>query len=319
MDKNKFFYIRCDNLFLSIKITRCNSGKNSYCSINGFKAKNISSSGTTYYGAFARFTSGARGGVGNCDVIYYETPIKSEYGSQVGFWNVKGKTKYRRAVENGGIIISGGTIPETTSSQDDINRGLIHQSGTLKETTTMGWYSSSGSGGSGGQDGSSSNTQTITKTFSLINLRSIPEGSGSATSGFKGKMAQGKYGSYKLHRGKADLPTSALSFIKSASSITSVSITCHRLNTSHGYAGAIPYPRLRFKNTSTGSYSSYYTDSSIKFARGDTKTIPINDSSIRTFLLNGGDELQFYVESGGNPTQQYSHYDNVKIKITIKK
>jgi hypothetical protein len=293
--------------------------KNSYCAINGFKAKNISSSGTTYYGAFARFTNGARGSVGNCDVIYYETPVVSSNASQVGFWNVKGKTTYRRTVEGGGIVVSGGTIPETTSSKDDINRGLIHQSGTLKETTTMGWYSSSGSGGSGGQDGSSSNTQTITKTFSLINLRSIPEGSGSATSGFKGKMAQGKYGSYKLHRGKADLPTSALSFIKSASSITSVSITCHRLNTSHGYAGAIPYPRLRFKNTSTGSYSSYYTDSSIKFARGDTKTIPINDSSIRTFLLNGGDELQFYVESGGNPTQQYSHYDNVKIKITIKK
>lgn len=293
--------------------------KNSYCAINGFKAKNISSSGTTYYGAFARFTNGARGSVGNCDVIYYETPVVSSNASQVGFWNVKGKTTYRRTVEGGGIVVSGGTIPETTSSKDDINRGFIHQSGTLKETTTMGWYSSSGSGGSGGQDGSSSNTQTITKTFSLINLRSIPEGSGSATSGFKGKMAQGKYGSYKLHRGKADLPTSALSFIKSASSITSVSITCHRLNTSHGYAGAIPYPRLRFKNTSTGSYSSYYTDSSIKFARGDTKTIPINDSSIRTFLLNGGDELQFYVESGGNPTQQYSHYDNVKIKITIKK
>lgn len=293
--------------------------KNSYCTINGFKAKNISSSGTTYYGAFARFTNGARGGVGNCDVIYYETPIISSYASQVGFWNVKGKTKVRRTVQNGGIIVSGGTIPSTTDKADSISRGLIHQTGTLTETNTMGWYSSGGSGSSGGQDGSSAGTQTITKTFTLTNLRSIPEGSGAATSGFSGKMAQGKYSSYKLHRGKANLPSSALSFIKSASSITSISLTCHRLNTSHGYAGAVPYPRLRFKNNKSGTYSSYYTNSSVKFARGDTKTIPISDASLRTFLLNGADELQFYVASDGNPTQQYSHYDNVKLKITIKK
>ena len=122
-----------------------------------------------------------------------------------------------------------------------------------------------------------------------------------------------------IHRGKADLPFSALSFIQSASSITSISLTCHRLNTGHGYAGAVPYPRLRFKNNRSGTYSSYYTNSSVKFARGDTKTIPISDSSLRTFLLNGADELQFYVASDGNPTQQYSHYDNVKLKITIRK
>lgn len=292
---------------------------NSYCSVNGFKAKNLSSSGTTYYGAFVRYLNGARGEVSNCDVIYYETPISSDNASQVGFWNVKGKTEYRRTVTNGGIIVSGGVIPATTNSKDNISRGFIHQTGTLTETTTMNWYSSSGSGSSGGQDGLSTTTQTITKTFTLTNLRSIPEGSGKATSGFGGKMAQGKYSSYKLHRGKADIPSSALSFIKSASSIESVSLTCHRLNTSHGYAGAIPYPRMRLKNTSKGTYSSYYANSSVKFARGDTKTIPINNDSFKTFLLGGADELQFYVASDGSPTQQYSHYDNVKLKITIKK
>ena len=296
--------------------------KNSYCTIDGFKAKNLSSSGTSYYGAFARFTNGARGTVSNCDVLYYKSPIISSYGSQVGFWNVKGKTKVRRTVQNGGIIISGGIIPETTDSKDSVSRGLIHQTGTLTETTTMGWYSSGSGGGgdsSGGQDGSSTSTQTVTKTFTLTNLKSVPEGTGKATSGFSGKMAQGKYSTYKLHRGKATIPSSALDFIKSATSIESVSLTCHRLDTSHGVSTAVPYPRMRLRNTSKGTYSGYYTNSSVKFARGDTKTIPINSDSFKTFLLNGADELQFYVTNDGNPIEQYSHYDNIKLKITIKK
>lgn len=293
--------------------------RNSYCTIDGFNAKNLSTSGTTYYGTFARFTNGSRGVVSNCDVIYYESPVISNYSSQVGFWNVKGKTKYRRTVQNGGIVISGGVIPATTDAKDSISRGFIHQTGTLTETTTMGWYSSSGSGSTGGQDGSSTDTQTITKTFTLTNLKSTPEGDGKATSGFSGKMAQGKYSSYKKHRGKATIPSSALDFIKSATSIESVSLICHRLNTAHGVSTAIPYPRMRLKNTSKGTYSSYYTNSSVKFARGDTKTIPIDSDSFKTFLLGGANELQFYVASDGNPTQQYSHYDNIKLKITIKK
>lgn len=297
--------------------------KNAYCLINGFKAKNISSSGTSYYGAFAKFSNGASGSIGNCDLLYYETPITSEYSSQAGIWNVKGKTQYRRRVANGGIVISGGTIPSTIEGKDDVNRGLVHQSGTLVETDTMGWYSNEGgsSGGTttGGEDGSVTETQTITKTFTLTNLRSVPEGSGLATSGFSGKMAQGKWSSYKKHRGKADLPKSALDFVASAKTIKSVSLTCHRLNTSHGSAGAVPYPRMRLKNTKDATYSDYYTDSSIKFARGDTKTIPVNNTSFKTYLLNGADELQFYVTDDQNPTSQYSHYDNVKLKITITK
>ena len=204
-------------------------------------------------------------------------------------------------------------IPSTVEKADSTNRGFIYQTGTLSETDTSGWYNQSSSGGSGG-----STTQIEdTKTFTLINLKSIPEGTGLATSGFSGKIAQGRYSSYKKHRGKATLPQEALDFLASAKTIESISLTCHRLSTSHGVSGAVPYPRMRFGSTSTGSYSEYYTNSSIKFARGDTKTIPISSTSIKNALLNGANELQFYVGDDGNPQNQYSHYDGLKLKITI--
>lgn len=290
---------------------------NSQCNINGFNAKNLSSTGTSYYGTFVNFDNGARGTISNCDILYYQYGVTSNNSSHIGFWNVRGKTQYRRRATLGGIIISGGVIPTSTESGDSINRGLIHQSGTLTETDTLGWYG--GSSGGGNTDGDSSSTQTITKTFTLINLKSTTEGTGLATSGFSGKMAQGKWSNYKKHRGKATLPQSALDFLKSAKTIEKLSLSCHRLNTNHGYSTATPYPRLRFTNTSTGSSSDYYRNSDVKFARGDTKTIPISSTSINTALLNGANQLQFYIDDNNNPTQQYSHYDNVKITITITK
>lgn len=286
---------------------------NSYCQITGFKAKNVSSTETSYYGIFAKYINGARGIVGVCDLLYYESGVLSQNASHVCYFNTRGKTKYRREAIDGGMVVSGGMIPSTVEKADSTNRGFIYQTGTLSETDTSGWYNQSSSGGSGG-----STTQIEdTKTFTLINLKSIPEGTGLATSGFSGKIAQGRYSSYKKHRGKATLPQEALDFLASAKTIESISLTCHRLSTSHGVSGAVPYPRMRFGSTSTGSYSEYYTNSSIKFARGDTKTIPISSTSIKNALLNGANELQFYVGDDGNPQNQYSHYDGLKLKITI--
>lgn len=76
---------------------------------------------------------------------------------------------------------------------------------------------------------------------------------------------------------------------------------------------------MRMVNTSTNVASDYFADSSVKFARGDTKTINVTSDSIKSALLNGAMELQFFVDDNENPQTQYSHYDNVKMTITITK
>ena len=69
---------------------------NSYCQITGFKAKNVSSTETSYYGIFAKYINGARGIVGVCDLLYYESGVLSQNASHVCYFNTRGKTKYRK-------------------------------------------------------------------------------------------------------------------------------------------------------------------------------------------------------------------------------
>lgn len=286
--------------------------RNSYCSIEGFKAKNVSVEGNTYYGCFASFVHGAEGFVRNCDFIYYEIGIGSSHSSQVGTMNIRGSVEYRRRSAYGGIIVSNEMLPRSTTSSDSIVAGVIHQVGTLAETGSTNWYGDT-------DDGESSQTQTLTQTFTLINLKSVPEGSGNSTSSRSGLMAQGKYSNNKKHRGKGTLPDDVVAFLESARSIESISLSCHRLNTNHGQSTAVPYPHMRMVNTSTNVASDYFADSSVKFARGDTKTINVTSDSIKSALLNGAKELQFFVDDNENPQAQYSHYDNVKMTITITK
>jgi hypothetical protein len=151
-------------------------------------------------------------------------------------------------------------------------------------------------------------TPTVfTQSFTVTNLKSIPEGSGNSTSTRTGVMGQGKWGSYKPHRGWGTIPSSLRDFCSGGSNI-SMTITMTRQNTSHGYAGAVPSPKF--------VYSGGTWDSGVKFARGDTKTITL-PSTIVSQIANGTiTDIQLWA---GASTNDYSFYEKVAISVTCTK
>ena len=147
----------------------------------------------------------------------------------------------------------------------------------------------------------------FSQTFIVSNLRSVPEGSGSVTSGIANCMAQGNWSSYKAHRGYGDLGNSPSSWCSGGRNFT-ITCTMHRKNSGHGYAGAVPHPVFIY---SGGSW-----DSGVTFARNDTKTFTF-PSAIANAIVNGSMKtLQIWA---GRSTTQYSHYDSVSITITCEK
>ncbi|MGL5765160.1 MAG: phage tail spike protein [Sarcina sp.] len=150
----------------------------------------------------------------------------------------------------------------------------------------------------------------VEKTFSF-NLSSTVEGSGSATSTWSGKWGQGKYGSYKPHRGHA-IPTENIKSWCNVGSNTrniSMTLTMTRLNTSHGQAGAVPKPKLRQKDGS-------YWDCGVAFARGDTKSITLPAGVVSGLSDGALSELTMWA---GTSTTEYSQYNNVTVKVKCEK
>ena len=148
----------------------------------------------------------------------------------------------------------------------------------------------------------------FSQTFIVSNLRSVPEGSGSVTSGITNCMAQGNWSSYKAHRGYGDLGNSPSYWCSGGRNFT-ITCTMHRKNSSHGYAGAVPRPV--FIHTDGSSW-----DCGVTFARNDTKTFTF-PPSIANAIANGSMKtLQIWA---GRSTTQYSHYDSVSITITCEK
>lgn len=146
------------------------------------------------------------------------------------------------------------------------------------------------------------------KTVTLTGLKTTTEGSGGATSGKSGSWGQGKWGSYKSHRGHASISSSAKDFCSKARNIT-VTLTLTRLNTSHGYAGDTPKPKLKQPDGN-------FWNSNIGFARGSTKTITL-PSSIANAIANGSmTKLEMWA---GASTNDYSFYNATSIKIKCEK
>ena len=150
--------------------------------------------------------------------------------------------------------------------------------------------------------------QWFEQTFTVSNLRSVPEGTGSTTSGIPGCMAQGYWSSYKAHRGYGDLGDSPASYCSGARNIT-ITCTMHRKNSSHGNNSATPHPIFICPDGSSWDSGTYY-------ARNESKTFTF-PAAITNAIANGSMKtLQIWA---GRSTAQYSHYDAVTITITCEK
>ena len=164
-----------------------------------------------------------------------------------------------------------------------------------------------------GYEGSSSTTPpattptVFTQSFVITDLKSVPEGSGSSTSTRIGVMGQGKWGSYKPHRGWGTIPSSLRDFCNGGSNI-SMTITMTRQNNSHGYTGAVPSPNF--------VYSGGIWDSGVTFARGDTKTITFPSEIINQIANGTITNIQLWADYS---TNEYSFYENVTILVTCTK
>ena len=151
-------------------------------------------------------------------------------------------------------------------------------------------------------------TPTVFKqSFALTNLRTIPEGSGSSTSKRSGQIGQGKWGSYKAHRGYADIPQTLFDLCQNATNI-SMTLTMTRLSNSHGYSGEVPSPKIVYNG---GIY-----DTNVKFSRGATKTITLPIDIVSEIANGTIKSLQLWA---GTSEVEYSFYNNVLINVECSK
>lgn len=150
----------------------------------------------------------------------------------------------------------------------------------------------------------------VEKTF-YFKLSSTTEGSGSATSAMSGAWGQGKWGSYKAHRGHAK-PTESISGWCNVGSNTrniSMTLTMTRLNTNHGYSGAVPKPKLKQPDNT-------YWNSNVAYARGDTKSITLPYTIVSGLSSGSLSELTMWA---GTSTEDYSKYNTVSLKVMCEK
>ena len=231
-----------------------------------------------YYGILA--TENSMGCIAECRGYAYYAGV-SRYGSYVGLANFPCQ-KENSWPDWGGQLIENGVTYESLYDADYESSTPI----VTPPTTTP---------------------TVFTQSFTVTNLKSIPEGSGSSTSTRTGVMGQGKWGSYKPHRGWGTIPSSLREFCSGGSNI-SMTITMTRQNSSHGYIGAVPSPKF--------VYSGGNWDSGVTFARGDTKTITF-PSTIVSQIANGTiTNIQLWA---GASTNNYSFYENVTISVTCTK
>ena len=148
--------------------------------------------------------------------------------------------------------------------------------------------------------------QWFENTFSLTNLRTVPEGSGSGTSSRNGEWGQGKWGSYKPHRGYANVNASGWC---NGGRNFSAYLTLTRSSSGHGYAGAVPVPKIKRPD---GSFWSC----GVAFARGATHTFQL-PSDIANAIANGSmTTLEMWA---GTSTNDYSFYNSGSVRIVCEK
>lgn len=276
------------------------SVQNSKVLINGFRS--ITGASVFHADSFVRCEWGSDVRINNCDIAGFNNFVYSTEGSTVRFGDNRGWINRITGGFINGVLYHTNTYRPVCDNDitDTWNSNIFFQGGAT--------YDSLHSPKGNPTPPPAPTWNWVENSFMLQNLRSIPEGSGSGTTSRYGEWGQGKWGSYKPHRGYADLGDSPSNWCSGGRNFT-VTLTMTRLNTSHGYGGAVPKPKIKEPNGN-------FWDSGKAFARGDTHSITL-PSSIADAIVSGN--MKTLEMWAGTSTNDYSFYNNATIKITCEK
>lgn len=275
--------------------------RNTVAHISGFRSK--ANSYPNYGKTFVRALDGARVLISNCDVVKFWHFAFSEHAF-VHLADNRGDIQQIAGDSNNSTYYLLGTLrPLCASGVEFINcwNTWINQIGASQVNSL--WIPKENVTPPPPPE----TWQWFEQTFSLTNLRSIPEGGGSATSERYGEMGQGSWGGYKAHRGFADIPQALRDFCSGARNI-SMTLGLTRLNTSHGNAGATPVPKLIQTDGSQFSVG-------VGFARGARHDVGIGDNL--TWAFSTGNKN--YLEIFSTTSSDYSFYNNVTLRVRCEK
>lgn len=275
--------------------------RSSNCIVDGFRSR--PSHYPNYGGTFVRATHGSRVLIASCDVVKYWHLAWADLLAFVHLADNRGDVQQLAGdAFNATYYLLGTNRPICNSGVTFINcwnTNIVEKNGAFtnsvwipKDTTPPPPVES---------------WQWFEQSFALTNLRSIPEGSGSGTSARYGEMGQGKWGSYKAHRGWADIPQALRDFCNGARNI-SIFLSLTRLNTNHGNAGASPVPKLI---QTDGSVYSVGTG----FARGDRHEVSIGGNLTNAFASGAKNSVEMFSTSSSD----YSFYNNVVLRVRCEK
>lgn len=279
------------NISKLFNINNCN-----YINISGLVLRGIGN------GYVAEVFNASKVIIKDCDFSNFDSVFYTDDLSQTVLGVSRGNVKNLSYISWGGLFTSTSQIPKYSDENmtDLRGSGIHHTQPSYIQYDTL--YQAKGT------ENVSSNKEA---SFELTNLYTTVEGDGKATTARKGYVGQGKYQSYKAHRGHATIPTSDILEAMEAKINPVLKLVLTRLNTSHGYNSETPHPIIRTKGTSTGATTSYW-DTNTKFARGAEKTIILDDSIVNG-IKNGATELEFWANS--NQNSQYSFYNNLRIIV----
>lgn len=275
--------------------------RHSMCLVEGFRSR--PNCYPNYGGTFTRATWGSRVMVSNCDLVKYWHVAFAADASLVHFGDNRGDVKYIAQNPSWStyyLLATYRPIPDSgTEFSGEWNCNVVHRAGDRHNSV---WIPKDTP-----QPPPTPTYQWFENSFSLYNLRTVPEGSGSGTTGRNGEWGQGKWSSYKPHHGFADMGNNPANWCSGGRNFT-VTLIMTRLNTSHGYAGDVPKPKIKEPNGN-------YWNSNTGFARGATKSIQL-PSSIANAIASGSMKT---LEMWSTTTDDYSFYNNVSIKIRCEK
>lgn len=236
----------------------------------------------------------------DCDIKGFSYGAYADDMSKICMGDCRGSVNYMAYVGYGAIFSSTVGIPKCNQSDlvDVRQSGIWIKEASYTQLDTL--------------QTESTTTETATnikESFDITELYTKVEGTGLGTSSRQGYTGQGKYKSYKPHRGYIILPSSQIMQTIQSKENYTLKLKLTRRNTEHGYNSKTPHPVLRA--IGAGIETDYW-DSEVKFARGETQVITLPDA-IKSAIAQGATRLELWADT--NQAQQYSFYDSVSLII----
>lgn len=302
---------------------------NATIKVKGIRSKKITD--TTFIDTFALVENGGIIYVNNCDVAQYEDQYYGNNMFTIHDQNNIGNCTRRLAGTSGVMYYGGYRInPENSNELDSISFVALHKYTSPSTSTgknSLYVPSASGGGSTGPDTGGGENPKpnppvtppeevrkTVSKVFDLTNLHTTVSGSGLYASTKTTQMGQGHWvdsagNAYQNHTGHGTIPAEVKTYVSDAVEGTvEITLTLHRVNTGHGYAGAVPVPKVKRPD------GTYYNEG-VGVARNSSITLTL-PSDIVTAICNGSmTEVQTYSSSQSD----YAFFDVASIKVTCTK